>query len=129
MAEYLNVPYDCISDCCYKVKDQHNSHKTAYGYVFTTVELTKEEVIKRFQSYKRNFDYIYLYDINGNFLDKFDSYEKAIEQAKEYEHSLKREMVFLFVHGMLHLLGYDHMNEADEKVMFDLQDKILGGLK
>lgn len=81
MAEYLNVPYDCISDCCYKVKDQHNSHKTAYGYVFTTVELTKEEVIKRFQSYKRNFDYIYLYDINGNFLDKFDSYEKAIEKT------------------------------------------------
>lgn len=57
------------------------------------------------------------------------SYEKAEEQAKEYEHSLKREMVFLFVHGMLHLLGYDHMNETDEKVMFGLQDKILGGLK
>ena len=57
------------------------------------------------------------------------SYEKAEEQAKEYGHSLKREMVFLFVHGMLHLLGYDHMNEADEKVMFELQNKILGGLK
>ena len=57
------------------------------------------------------------------------SFEKAKEQAKEYGHSLKREMVFLFVHGMLHLLGYDHMNEKDEKVMFDLQDKILGGLK
>ena len=57
------------------------------------------------------------------------SFEKAEEQAKEYEHSLKREMVFLFVHGMLHLLGYDHMNEKDEKVMFELQDKILGGLK
>ena len=57
------------------------------------------------------------------------SFEKAEEQAKEYEHSLKREMVFLFVHGMLHLLGYDHMNEEDEKVMFGLQNIILGGLK
>ena len=57
------------------------------------------------------------------------SFEKAEGQAKEYGHSLKREMVFLFVHGMLHLLGYDHMNEKDEKVMFDLQDIILGGLK
>lgn len=57
------------------------------------------------------------------------SYEKAEEQAKEYGHSLKREMVFLFVHGMLHLLGYDHMNEEDEKEMFELQDYILGGLK
>ena len=57
------------------------------------------------------------------------SYEKAEEQAKEYRHSLIREMVFLFVHGMLHLLGYDHMTEEDEKVMFELQNKILGGLK
>ena len=57
------------------------------------------------------------------------SFEKAEEQAKEYGHSLKREMVFLFVHGMLHLLGYDHMKEEDEKIMFSLQDKILGGLK
>ena len=57
------------------------------------------------------------------------SFEKAEEQAKEYGHSLKREMVFLFVHGMLHLLGYDHMKEEDEKVMFKLQDDILGGLK
>ena len=56
------------------------------------------------------------------------SFEKAEEQAKEYGHSLDREMVFLFVHGMLHLLGFDHMNEDEEKVMFELQDKILGGL-
>lgn len=57
------------------------------------------------------------------------SFEKAEEQAKEYGHSLRREMTFLFVHGMLHLLGYDHMEKADEEVMFKLQDKILGGLK
>ena len=57
------------------------------------------------------------------------SFEKAEEQAKEYGHSLRREMIFLFVHGMLHLLGYDHMKEEDEKVMFKLQDDILGGLK
>lgn len=55
------------------------------------------------------------------------SYQKAEEQAKEYGHSLNREMSFLFVHGLLHLLGYDHMNEKDEKEMFKLQDDILGG--
>ena len=55
------------------------------------------------------------------------SYEKAEEQAKEFGHSLNREMSFLFVHGMLHLLGYDHMDEEHEKVMFRLQDEILGG--
>ena len=57
------------------------------------------------------------------------SYEKAESQAEEYGHSINREMVFLFVHGMLHLLGYDHSNDDEEKIMFDLQDKILGGLK
>lgn len=53
------------------------------------------------------------------------SIPKAIEQAQQYNHSLQREMSFLFVHGLLHLLGYDHMNENDEKIMFDLQNKIL----
>ena len=57
------------------------------------------------------------------------SYEKAVLQANEYGHSLKREMCFLFTHGVLHLLGYDHMKKNDEKVMFDLQDKILNVLK
>lgn len=58
------------------------------------------------------------------------SYEKAEEQAKEYGHSLNREINFLFVHGLLHLLGYDHMkSHEEEKIMFSLQDKILGGLK
>lgn len=39
-----------------------------------------------------------------------------------------REISFLFVHGLLHLLGYDHQNKEEEKVMFDLQDKILDPL-
>ena len=53
------------------------------------------------------------------------SAEKARAQAQEYGHSLDRELRFLFVHGLLHLLGYDHMKEEDEKVMFRLQDEIL----
>ena len=47
------------------------------------------------------------------------------EQAKEYQHSEKRELSFLAVHGMLHLLGYDHLNKEDEKIMFDLQELVL----
>ena len=53
------------------------------------------------------------------------SFDKAREQAQTYEHSLQRELKFLFVHGLLHLLGYDHMNKEDEEVMFRLQDEIL----
>ena len=52
-------------------------------------------------------------------------YERAKEQAEEYGHSLLRELSFLAVHGVLHLLGYDHMTEADERVMREKQTAIL----
>lgn len=51
--------------------------------------------------------------------------EKAVEQAKEYKHSFEREMTFLFVHGCLHILGFDHMSKAEEKDMFGRQKEIL----
>ena len=57
------------------------------------------------------------------------SVEKAREQAAEYGHSLRREIAFLAVHSVLHLLGYDHeTSEDDEKEMFDLQEKIMNAL-
>lgn len=57
--------------------------------------------------------------------------DRAKEQAKEYGHSFQREISFLFTHGILHLLGYDHMKKEDEVVMFGIQDEIMDilGLK
>jgi probable rRNA maturation factor len=52
-------------------------------------------------------------------------YDVARKNAKKYGNTLKRELCFLYIHGLLHLLGYNHMNEEDEKVMFGLQDVIL----
>ena len=59
------------------------------------------------------------------------SLPKAFEQAKEYGHTIEREIAFLTAHGILHLLGYDHINSEDEKIMFDKQKTILAsvGLK
>ena len=57
--------------------------------------------------------------------DLIISFEKATLQAEEYGHSIAREMGFLFLHGLLHCLGYDHMNETEEKEMFSMQDIIL----
>lgn len=53
------------------------------------------------------------------------SYPKTVQQAEEYGHSINRELGFLVVHGFLHLLGYDHMNEEEEKVMFKRQEELL----
>jgi probable rRNA maturation factor len=54
---------------------------------------------------------------------------RAIEQAIEYKHSLLREICFLVVHGFLHLLGYDHETEEEEKEMFALQEQVLSELE
>ncbi|PLT30968.1 rRNA maturation RNase YbeY [Peribacillus deserti] len=53
------------------------------------------------------------------------SVEKTREQAADYKHSFKRELGFLALHGFLHLLGFDHMTEEDEKMMFGKQKEIL----
>ncbi len=73
-------------------------------------------------------DYDYLCD-DVNLGDIFINVDRVKSQAKKYGHSIKREFVFLFIHGFLHLLGYDHMEKEDEEIMFALQDKIIGELK
>jgi len=50
---------------------------------------------------------------------------RMIEQSESYGHSIKRELSFLIVHGILHLLGYDHMEKEDEKIMFARQELVL----
>ena len=57
--------------------------------------------------------------------DIYISIDKAKTQAKEYNHSLERELSFLAVHGFYHLLGYDHQTKEDEEVMFKKQDEVL----
>ncbi|MCH5171669.1 MAG: rRNA maturation RNase YbeY [Erysipelotrichales bacterium] len=105
---------------------------------------TIHEINKEYRKIDRPTDVIsfaFLDEIDGEVKIKGDvktllgeiiiSVDKAKEQAEEYGHSLIREMSFLFVHGLLHLLGYDHMKKEDEEVMFGLQEEILklGGQK
>jgi probable rRNA maturation factor len=59
--------------------------------------------------------------------DIYISLDKAHEQALEYGHTYLRELSFLMIHGLLHLLGYDHMNAEDENIMFERQEAILDG--
>jgi probable rRNA maturation factor len=54
--------------------------------------------------------------------------DRIFSQAEEYGHSVKREMAFLLAHSCLHLCGYDHMTEEEEKVMFSKQEAVLESL-
>ena len=89
------------------------------------------EINKQYRNIDRPTDVISFAAIDGEETlpeemgDIFISYEKIMEQAKEYEHSILRELAFLVTHGMYHLLGYDHMNQEDEKIMFAKQENIL----
>ncbi len=57
--------------------------------------------------------------------DIYISLDKTYEQAKSYNHSFLRELAFLTIHGLLHLLGYDHMVKEEEEIMFKKQDELL----
>ena len=73
----------------------------------------------------KNKDFLYE-DVLG---DIIISIEKVKEQAEEYGHSFERELSYMLVHGFYHLMGYDHIEEEDKKMMRPKEEKILNDLK
>ncbi len=57
------------------------------------------------------------------------SIDKVIQQSEEFNHSFERELTYLIIHGMFHLLGYDHLKEEDKKIMRDKEKKIIKELE
>lgn len=83
---------------------------------------------------KKVFKEVYLNkDFDETFLDGEElvlgdivlSLERTLEQSKEYNHSFEREACYLVVHSVLHLLGYDHMEEDEKKIMRKREEDIL----
>lgn len=123
---YLKFPYDTDIDVSIvdglRIKDINNTTRDNDNITdvlsfplneFANYELIEESCCVDFESGR-----VQLGDIIIN-------YDKVIEQAFSYGHSTRREYGFLLIHSLLHLLGYDHMNEDDEKLMFKKQEEVL----
>ncbi len=85
-----------------------------------------QEMNRNYRNIDKVTDVISFPDQDENYIgDIFICLDRAREQAVDYGHSIEREIGFLAVHGYLHLLGYDHHTEAEEKIMFAKQEEIL----
>ena len=136
---YTIVDNDLYKDYAYldKVIAKTLETENVTGAVFSIIFVTLEEIHELNRQYRgidRPTDVISFaledsadFEVTGLRVlgDIYISLDKAKSQAEEYGHSLKRELCFLAVHGMLHLLGYDHMKKDEEEIMFNLQDEIL----
>ena len=127
--------YDYLND----VLEAVLKHEKVENAIFSIIFVDDEEIHKINKEYRkidRITDVIsFAFEDNNKMVyntfrllgDIYICIPQMKRQAIEYGHSEKRELAFLAVHGILHLLGYDHMNEEDEKVMFALQELILDG--
>ena len=138
--------FEIINDTNYKIENldtlnnylnflvkKRNLEDAIFNIIFVTSEKI-HEINKEYRNVDRVTDVISfaLEDSIEGYVEEIrmlgDIYicvEKMKEQAERYNHSVLREMCFLTTHGLLHLLGYDHMEEDDEKVMFSLQEELL----
>lgn len=94
-----------------------------------------QEINKQFRGKDSPTDVIsFAYHENDDFLvgpydtlgDIVISVERVGEQAKDYNHSFTREFYYVLTHGLLHILGYDHIEEEDKKAMREREEEILG---
>lgn len=132
-AEEMNVPYQISllfvdnEEIREINRDTRGMDKATDVLSFPMLEYPKDKVFK--DVYKdTKFNEIYL---DGDELvlgDMVLSLERAKEQSIEYNHSFNREVCYLVVHSILHLLGYDHMEDEEKKRMREREEEILGNL-
>jgi len=134
--DFEKVPYEC--EISVTIVDDERIHEINKEFreidrstdvlSFPLNEFEKVADWQNFDEDKASFNY----DTGELMLgDIILSAEHIIKQANEYGHTRKRELAFLVIHSILHLLGYDHMTKEDEEEMFSRQRQILdlGGYK
>ncbi len=130
----LNNTLKLVIEAIYKEENLNDDYVVSFILV-DNKEI--HQINKQYRNIDRPTDVISFATIDGNenrmlsyeLGDIYISIDKVKEQAISYGHSVLREFAFLATHGLLHLLGYDHMNEQDEKIMFEKQDLILNLIK
>lgn len=113
---------------------KHENVKNVYFSVIFVNEKEIQEINKEYRGIDKVTDVIsFALEDNSNIVynntrvlgDIYICIPRMLEQSSSYGHSIKRELSFLTIHGLLHLLGYDHMEKEDEEKMFALQELIL----
>ena len=137
---------DRVVDKCFEIENL-DENKVYVAITLTTPEEIRE-INKEFRKIDKETDVLSFpifekKDIdmlrkNGEIVDEdmpqdvlgdiIISMKKVEEQAKEYGHSVERELAYMVVHGFYHLMGYDHMVEEDKKVMREKEEKVLESL-
>ena len=119
----LYVELDVVSQEEIKALNSDNRHIDAVTDVLSFPML---DGIRGKKIYKKDYPYDYDEDEKAIFLGSVAiCLDRAKEQSIEYGHSLQREMSYLFVHGLLHLFGYDHITDEDKKEMREKEEQVL----
>ncbi len=124
---------DSLKDFLYKVCEDEKLDNVMFNVIIVDNEKI-HEINKEYRGIDRPTDVISFALEDDKTFNRSDirilgdiyiSLDKVKSQSLEYGHSFKRELYFLALHGLLHLLGYDHMTKEDEKVMFGKQEEVL----
>ena len=128
--------YDYLNGVINHTLEEMDAKESIFTIIFVTPEEI-HELNKQYRGVDRVTDVISFaledaHDVSLSDVrvlgDIYICIDRMKEQALEYGHSETRELSFLTVHGLLHLLGYDHQTKEDEEVMFGIQRKILSDL-
>ncbi len=154
MINFLNVQIDELRQDLSRIHDEISRLLSLPKKIKVNLEFVTEERIRELNRTTRNIDAVtdvlsypytelrvgeklklsqYKFDLDPvdatlTIGDIFICENRASEQAKTYGHSFRREVCFLFCHGMLHLCGYDHVEKQDEELMTNMQKKVLDNL-
>ena len=104
-----------------------DDHRRGFGATIVLIDDAEMHTMnKMYRSIDKSTDVLtFLSDEEDYLGDIFINVDRLVQQASDYNHSLKREFCFLVAHGALHLLGYDHQTREEELIMFSIQEEVL----